>query len=249
MKKYFSSLIVLAIIFSCDKDFSGSKADKIISKAIENAGGENYEDAKIEFVFREKLYTSSRKDGLFEFTRTYDDTILGVTKDVLTNDGLKRYVVGEEVKLTDSLATAIAESVNSVHYFVQLPFGLEGEAVKKELIGVDEIHEKDYYEIQVTFEEEGGGNDHEDIYMYWIEKNDFTIDYMAYRFFVNDGGIRFRVATNPRVINGIRFVDYENYKTNDLATPLEQLDELYDAGALEKVSEIKNEILKVEIED
>jgi hypothetical protein len=51
------------------------------------------------------------------------------------------------------------------------------------------------------------------------------------------------------MVNGIRFVDYENYKTEDLSTPLKNLDDLFQKGQLIKVSQIENEILKVEIQD
>ena len=241
-------LFVPFLLVACNQEYTAPKVDKIVAETIENAGGEEYERARIRFKFREMEYESSRKDGLFELMRIKEDTA-GIIRDVLNNDGFRRLVDGEEVALPDSLVTAYSESVNAVHYFVQLPFGLKDEAVQKELLGEDEINDKSYYEVKVTFRQEGGGKDHEDVYMYWIDKTNFTVDFMAYRFFVNDGGIRFRVAKNPRMIKGIRFVDYDNYKTDDLNTPLEQLDELYEAGALTKVSEIENEILDVEILD
>lgn len=241
-------ILIFSFLFLSCQDEQENPADAIVDKAIEVAGGEKYENANIEFIFREGRFTSQRKDGIYEFTRLQEDS-LGVVKDVLDNEGLERFREGKKVKLSDSLASSIAESVNSVHYFVQLPFGLAGDAVQKKLLGEDTINGKEYYEIEVTFRQEGGGKDHEDIYVYWIQKGDFTVDFLAYRFFVNEGGIRFRKAVNPRVINGIRFVDYENYKTEDLSTPLQKLDELYEEGKLTKVSQIENEILKVEIED
>ncbi len=242
-------LTLLFIVFSflaCKNEEKQLTADEIVNKAIEHSGGDRYDKADIEFIFRKYTYTSKRDGGLYEFTRSMKDS-LGEVRDVLNNEGLTRYREGQEVKLSDSLAGVYAESVNSVHYFVQLPYGLDGPAVQKELVGEDSIFGKPYYEIRVTFKQEGGGTDHEDIYMYWINKDEFTIDYFAYRFYVNDGGIRFRVAVNPRRIEGIRFVDYENYKTDDLSTSLQDLDALYEIGDLEKVSEIKNEILKVEV--
>lgn len=242
-----SLLLLSLLLFACQNENKELTADQIIDKAIEKSGGDKYEKASIEFSFRKRKYTSERNGGLYEFTRSKKDSAGVEIKDVLNNDGFERYIDGKEVQLPDSLATSYAESVNSVHYFVQLPYGLNSPAVLKKLKGEDEIKGKKYYEIEVTFQQEGGGSDHEDIYMYWVNKKDFTVDYMAYRFFVNDGGIRFRVAVNPRVEKGIRFVDYENYKTDKLDTPLEQLDDLYEKGELKKVSEIRNRILKVEI--
>ncbi|WP_093112449.1 DUF6503 family protein [Salinimicrobium catena] len=245
MKK-FALLLLLIIFSSCNNEEKELTADAIIDKTIEKAGGERYKNAHVEFTFRNRSYTSDRNGGLYEFTRSFKDS-LGEVKDVLNNEGLKRYREGEEVKISDSLATLYANSVNSVHYFVQLPYGLHDAAVQKELVGQDTISGKPYYEIRVTFAQEGGGADHEDVYMYWVNKEEFTIDYFAYRFYVNDGGIRFRVAKDPRKIEGIRFVNYDNYKTDDLSTPLEDLDDLYEEGKLMKISEINNEILNVEV--
>lgn len=244
--KYFSLLILLLLISSCQNEPGELTADAIVNKAIEKAGGEKYENMSTSFVFRKTKYTSEREGGLYEFTREFEDS-LGQVRDVLSNEGFIRYRNGEREQLPDSLSTAYAESVNSVHYFVQLPYGLNGPAVQKELVSEDTVAGVPYYEIRVTFKKEGGGADYEDIYMYWIHKDNFTVDYMAYRFFVNDGGIRFRVAVNPRTINGIRIVDYENYKTDDLSTPLDKLDQLYERGELEKVSQIENEEVKVKL--
>ncbi|WP_423819111.1 DUF6503 family protein [Salinimicrobium sp. TIG7-5_MAKvit] len=248
MKKYLVLLFVLSLA-SCNEQAPQSKADKIIAKAVENAGGEKYEKANIEFRFRKNIYTSTRNNGKFELTRRITDSTNTTYDDILNNEGFRRFQGEEQLSLSDSLSEAYAESVNAVHYFVQLPFRLNDDAVIKELVGQDTINGKVYHEIKVTFEQQGGGVDHEDIYMYWIEKDDFTIDYLAYRFFVNDGGIRFRKAVNPRMVNGIRFVDYENYKTDALSTPLEELDDMFEKGKLTTVSKIENEILKVEIQD
>ncbi|WZL89124.1 DUF6503 family protein [Salinimicrobium sp. 3283s] len=248
MKKYLVLLFVLSLA-SCNEQAPQSKADKIIAKAVENAGGEKYKKANIEFRFRKNIYTSTRNDGKFELTRRITDSTNTTYDDILNNEGFRRFQGEEQLSLSDSLSEAYAESVNAVHYFVQLPFRLNDDAVIKELVGQDTINGKVYHEIKVTFEQQGGGVDHEDIYMYWIEKDDFTIDYLAYRFFVNDGGIRFRKAVNPRMVNGIRFVDYENYKTDKLSTPLEELDDMFEKGKLTTVSKIENEILKVEIQD
>ena len=244
--KYFCWLFFSLLLLSCQEEQGVSEADKIIATAIEKAGGERYENSDIEFRFRENFYTSSRKNGLFEFTRLRKDS-LGVIRDVLNNEGIRSFREDREVVMPDSVSAAIAESVNSVHYFLQLPFGLEDDAVITELVGQDTINNKIYHEIKVTFEQEGGGEDHEDVYMYWVEKDDLPVDYLSYMFFINEGGIRFRKAVNPRVVGGIRFVDYENYKTEELSTPLEQLDDLLQKGQLTKVSQIENEILKVEL--
>ncbi|MCZ4318778.1 deoxyribose-phosphate aldolase [Aequorivita viscosa] len=240
------TLIGFLIIFiSCKEDKKELTAQQIIDKTIENAGGSKYDLAKIQFTFREIQYSSHRNKGAFELTRTITDS-LGETRDVLTNSGFERFANATKLTLADSTVSKYSNSLNSVHYFVQLPYGLNDSAVNKELVGEAEIDGKDYYEVQVTFAQNGGGVDHEDVYMYWIAKDDFTIDYFAYKFYTGKGGIRFRKAINPRMVNGLRFVDYENYKLEPWeSVDMQTVDELFEAGKLELLSEIITEDVTV----
>lgn len=239
--------VLLAV--SCNEENKQLTAQQIIDKTIQNAGGEKYKVVTINFTFRNTKYRSQTNNGLFEFSRTYTDSI-GEVNDVLTNDEFKRFINAQKIDLPDSTATKYSNSVNSVVYFVQLPFGLNAPAVKKELVGEAEMESEKYYEIQVTFGEEGGGKDHEDVYMYWINQKNFTIDYFAYKFYTDEGGIRFRKAYNPRTISSLRFVDYQNYKLEPWENvDLKTVDELFVAGKLELLSEIKTEDVTVELSE
>ena len=71
-------------------------------------------------------------------------------------------------------------SVNSVHYFAHLPYGLNDKAVNKKLVGDAEINGMPYYQLKVTFSQNGGGTDHHDEFLYWIHKENFTIDYLHF---------------------------------------------------------------------
>lgn len=235
----------LLVLFSCKQEPKQLTAQEIIDKTIETAGGEKYDAATIQFAFRDIKYSSQRENGNYELTRTSTDS-LGETRDVLTNSGFERSINGNKLILPDSTASKYANSINSVHYFVQLPYGLNAAAVNKELVGEAEIDGKKYYEIKVTFDQDGGGTDHEDVYMYWIAQDSFTVDYFAYKFYTDKGGIRFRKAYNPRVVNGLWFVDYENYKLEPWeSVDLQTVDELFEAGKLELLSEIKTEDVSV----
>ena len=245
--KLLSIIGLLFLFMACKQEEKQLTAQKIIDSAIENAGGDKYDAARIKFTFRENKYASEREKGFYRLSRTINDS-LGEAVDVLTNNSFERHVNGVKINLPDSLVNLYSNSVNSVHYFVQLPYGLNADAVNKKLVGNAEINGKNYYEIEVTFTQEGGGEDHEDIYMYWINKEDFTADYFAYKFYTGKGGIRFREAFNPRTINGIRFVDYKNYKAEPWEhIEMASLDNLYLEGKLELLSEIKSEDVTVDI--
>lgn len=245
MMKYLYYLIIALFVVSCAHTEEEPTADDIVNEAIEASGGESYKDATISFRFREMEYKSVRKGGTYLYERFQKDSADNFITDELSNEGFERKINDSLVQLPDSLKQKYSNSVNSVHYFVQLPYGLNAEAANKELIGKDTIDGKEYYEIKVTFDAEGGGTDHEDEYMYWIDTQSHLVDYLAYNFEVNEGGVRFRKAYNPRIIGGIRFVDYENYKYEDIHVDLSKLDSLYTAGKLEKVSEINTEEIEV----
>lgn len=240
-------MLVSGLFLSCNTSEGKTEGEKIIEKSIEASGGENYENAEIEFTFRNREYKSKRNGEMFRLERIVKDSTGNITHDILSNEGLIRYINDKVATVPDSMVTRISDGVNSVHYFVQLPFVLNSPAANKELLGEDEVDCENYYEVKVTFREEGGGTDHHDEFLYWIHKENFTVDYLAYKFFTNNGGIRFRKAVNRRTIEGIRFVDYQNYETDDLSTPLRDLDSLYHAGKLEFFSNIKTENISVSI--
>ncbi|MEX0996547.1 MAG: DUF6503 family protein [Flavobacteriaceae bacterium] len=233
------------VLISCNQSKTEFTAQKVIDKTIETAGGNLYENAEVTFTFRNIIYKSVRQNGQYSLQRILPDTLN--TLDILTNEGFHRLQNGDRVSLPDSLAFRYMESVNSVHYFNQLPYGLNDSAVKKKLLPSASIKAKDYYKVEVTFSEYGGGVDFEDIFIYWISKDDFTVDFLAYQFFTNDGGIRFRESYNPRVIEGIRFVDYKNFRPKEKDVDFYKVDKLYENGELVELSLIETEKINVRL--
>lgn len=244
--KPFLVLFCLLLINSCTHKKEPLSAQMIIDKAIESSCNGNCEHATIDFTFRDKCYIIKRDGGIYRYERISSDST-GVTEDVLTNSGFTRQKNNISIVVPDSMVTKYSNSINSVIYFAQLPFGLNAAAVNKELLGEALIKGEGYYEIRVSFEEEGGGADFEDVFVYWIHKEKFTVDYLAYQYEVDGGGIRFREAYNPRVVNGIRFVDYRNYKPENLDVPLWDLDAFFEQGALKLLSKIETESVGVQI--
>ncbi len=252
--KYKNHLLTIVVTASFFVGCSSEKEEElpepynieVITKAIEKACNGNCEQATIEFDFRDKHYKSTRDGGQYELERISSDS-LGTLKDVVSNNGFERFVNGEQIDLPDSLALKYSNNVNSVHYFAQLPYGLNSPAVHQELIGTDIINDKVYYEVKITFSEEDGAEDFEDKFMFWVNVDDYTTDYIAYSCATNGGGIRFREAYNPRVIEGIRFVDYNNYKTDSLTVGLDKLDDLFENGGLEFLSKIETENVSVQL--
>lgn len=237
-------LFILATLTSCKKEISLTAQD-IVDKIIDVSGGEKYFNAEIDFDFRDKHYRSVREGGKFQYERQFQDSI-GVIKDVLNNDGFQRFVNDTLTKIPDSMAVKYTSSVNSVHYFALLPYGLNDAAVNKSSLGEVSIINKLYHKIKVTFSQEGGGEDYEDVFIYWIEAETFKADYIAYSYIEDDGvGIRFREAYNERFVNGLRFVDYNNFKSEDATMDLLGLDKAFESGSLILLSKIELENIEV----
>jgi hypothetical protein len=223
---------------SCDRR---PDAGAIVDRAIETHGGKRYQRFYLSFDFRDRHYTARRDGGLFAYERSFSDST-GQVRDVLSNEGFFREVNGRKVALTDKKEAAYTASVNSVIYFMLLPYGLNDEAVVKRYAGEASIDGRRYHKIEVTFRQEGGGKDYTDTFMYWIDQDQHTVDYLAY----TNEGLRFRKAINPRFVNGIRFADYLNYESKLYPkAPIASLDSLFTAGKLNKLSEIINTHIEV----
>ncbi len=167
------------------------------------------------------------------------------TEDQLSNNGFQRLINAHPSSVPDSMAVKYSESINSVHYFSVLPHGLNDGAVQKKLLEETTIKGEKYYKIQITFAQEGGGVDFDDVFVYWIGKKDFKIDYLAYTFHVNGGGKRFREVRKEHLVNGVRFVDYNNFKPKNRSAELTTLDKAFENGELIKASEINLENIQI----
>jgi hypothetical protein len=242
--KYSYLAITLFLFLSCgapkEKPLT---AQEIVDKAIEVAGGGLYRSNRIDFKFRGVSYRSCLENGkkvLIRIIETDTATIV----DKRAGNAFTRMVNGLVQQLPDSTENKFSNSVNSVHYFAYLPYGLNSPAVHKELLGKTTIREKEYYKIQVTFSESGGGEDFEDVFVYWFNTETFRPDYLAYMYHTNGGGVRFREAVNDRQIGGIYFADYRNYRPLD-SVSVTLMDSLFLIDRLEEFSRIELEEIQV----
>ena len=243
MKSVLIILLSLCILGCKQQNSSALTAQQIIDKSIEYAGGNLYTCSNIDFIFRDRLYSLEYDNSRKILKRKFDTDSSTVT-DIRRNSGFVRMVGDQIVHVADTMARKYANSINSVHYFAYLPYGLNDPAVNKKLLEERSVKGQDYYTIQITFDQEGGGDDFDDVYIYWINKKTFKPDYLAYEFHVDGGGMRFREAYNERFVEGIRFVDYSNYKPIDEVS-LYNLDQLFAANKLELLSKIELEDIRV----
>jgi len=216
-----------------------TKAEQLLGQTVTAHGGDGYDSAYYEFTFRKKVYTFKNNDEDYRYTCTYtrDGQLI---EDVLSNDGFSKHRDGSQINLTELQMQKYGSGLNSVIYFATLPHKLLDEAVNLAYQGKTVVNGIDYEVLKVTFDEEGGGKDHDDEFRYWINSKSKLIDFLAYNYTVNGGGTRFRTAYNTRRIEGVIFQDYVNYKA-PVGTPLADLPKLYVHDELKKLSVIETE--------
>lgn len=216
-----------------------SLADKILDQAITAHSDGKYDTAHYQFIFRGKIYTFHNDGGDFTYTLTQKKEG-SIQFDQLINGEFTREIDGKRVTLTAKEIASGTEGLNSVVYFATLPHKLTDAAVNLEHGGTVSINGSTYDALDVNFDKEGGGVDHDDNFRYWINQETHRIDYLAYDYLTNDGGVRFRSAFNPRVVDGVLFQDYINFKA-PVGTALADLPGMLEKETLEELSIIATE--------
>ena len=259
LSRAFPPLLIIALISlgACssppdesEAEAATSRADSIVHAAVAAHGGDVLDRAVVTFDFRGVDFRVERDGGTFRYERTYTDSLGHAVREVLTNDSLYRAVSGERVDLTADERNDVRVDVNSVSYFALLPYNLKDAAVQPAYSGVDTMDGTPYHRIRVTFQQQGGGQDWQDVFMYWFAQDDLGMDYLAYAYgFGPDEayGTRFREAYDIRTTEGVRFADYMNYTTpGDSLRDLTRYPDYFAGDSLELVSRIETDSVRVE---
>ncbi len=218
-----------------------TEAEQWILDAIEAHGGALYSSAHYQFKFRGKTYEFQNDGSDYNYHLIEQKENGEEWKHTLSNGAFSLTVNSDIIELSDKKENSYKEALNSVIYFATLPSKLSDEAVIADNKGETLINDTSYQLIAVQFEKENGGKDFKDMYLYWINQSTKKIDYLAYSFHdKEESGSRFRKAYNRRVVDGITFQDYINYK-GEPGIDLYQLAKLYERGELEELSRIETE--------
>lgn len=251
MRVLFVSLTALLILvpIGCQSPAPSPSATAIIDSARVAHGASILENAVVTFDFRGDDYCIRQEQGQFHYRRTYTDSLGRSVAEGLTNDDLYRVVDGDTVSLSASERDDVETTVNSVAYFALLPEPLADPPVRPSYSGRDTIDGVPYHRVKVTFRQEGGGKDWQDVFMYWFRTDTYAMDYLAYAFGLGpdeEPGTRFREAYNVRRIEGVRMADYRNYTVDTLsADQLAQYPDLWARGAGRFVSRIVHDSVQV----
>ena len=239
--------ILLFFVWSCENKAPSSqkkilphKGQEVIDQAIIAHGQHLFENATLSFSFRDKQYSARRSDTSYAYTRSFKDGSALIEDMLINSTYFSRKKNGVSIEVSKEWADKYSKSINSVLYFFQLPYLLNDLAVKKTDQGIKQIKGESYHQIKVSFQIENGGDDFEDEYLYWIDVNTFEVDYLAYNYITDGGGVRFRSAINKRRVDGLLVQDYINYAPVDKKMPLFNLIAQFEKEALIERSRIIN---------
>jgi hypothetical protein len=238
-----SILVLLVIVTSSGCEENNPSAQEVLNKAITIHGFDKSNDLDVSFEFRNKFFEadlSSMSNVLKRVTRDANRTV----EDIIDDDSFIHKIDNQIVPLDSESLGRNLNDTRSVIYFALLPYGVNQGAISKELMPSIKIKGEPYYKVEVTYGKNGGGGDFENVFVYWIHKKNYTVDYLAYSYYINGGGVRFREAYNQREVNGIRFQDYVNY-TLDKDFPAHELDYAFQTGQLKEISRIELENVSV----
>ncbi len=233
-------IIIVLFLFSCTKKLEDARAKTIITNCVKKHGGAFYEDLDVSFDFRKYKVKIKQKARAYTYTRSQTDSTGNIIVDELSNDVFKRTINSKVVNLSSKDHEKYKEATNSIAYFMLLPYKLLDPAVHLKYAGESLIENQPYEKIIVSFDAEGGGKDHQDVFCYWIHKSNHTMDYLAY----SSGGPRFRKAKNRVTFKGILFQNYYNFEILDKNAAVDTYDNLYSQGKKKLLSEIIQEHYK-----
>jgi hypothetical protein len=221
---------------------SDDKAQQVVKEAIVKHGGIRFLKSIVRFEFKGDQYKITRRSSAYAYERTSgaDPTM----RDVLTDTRFRRARFQDAVEMSAQDSLAAAKSLLSVVQFAQFPYFLNDWQAIKQYLGETTIKSEPYHKVKVTFSD---GLNVGDTYVFWFHRNNQTLDYLAFDFEVDGSGARFRAATNPREVEGIRFADYVNYKPKTKKFKVEELDELFNKGELERGTTVELQNIQVDL--
>ena len=240
---------LVLLLGACGAPAPSPSAEAVIDSARAAHGAPVLDRALVTFDFRGDAYRLRQDGGAFHYRRAYADSLGRPVVEGLTNDSHYRVVEGDTVSLSPSEQSAVETTVNSVAYFTLLPEPLDDPAVQPSYSGRDTIDGVPYHRVQVTFRQEGGGTDWEDVFVYWFRADTYDMDYLAYAYGQGpdeEAGTRFREAYNVRQVNGVRMADYYNYTVDTLsAEQMTRYPDLLAQDAVRLVSRIELDSIRV----
>lgn len=220
-------------------------ARALIARAIEAHGLRRDEPTEIRFDFRGTPYrlVVGGPQRIYERTTATEQ---GTRVERLEGERFSSSLAGVEEALSEHEIGRGRRSLNSVAYFTLLPLPLEDPAVIARSLGSTTLGGRPYDTLEVRFRAEGGGEDHEDVFRYWLDPETHRIAYVAYRFATGAGGVRLRRASAQHEVSGVVLLDYDNHGLDGADATIDEAVRAYEAGELPLVSRVELRDVRVQ---
>ncbi len=220
----------------------------IVEKAIEHHGGDLYRHSETELDV-------CSKSGCFHLTARVDGdrwayTVAGKSGDsrrrvISAHDGLQVWKNGEIEAVEAGEEQRYRDWAMARVYFCFLPFRLGDESVYQRDLGLVDWDGRRLHKVKVTFEP-GTSSAAGDEYLYWFDPESARLEYFAYSYDDNGGGLRFRRAVRHRRIGGLLFFDQENHGADGLGLSVDEIDADYVRDSMRHVSTVRLDPIRVE---
>ena len=220
--------------------------DALLAAAVEAAGLHEPDGMELRFQFRGtpyRLWLQGRR-SIYE-RRIRSDA--GVTRTERLEGDTFTATVGDNVlPLSSEQAGALRRSLNSVAYFALMPRPLEDDAVIATSLGATTLGGQSWDTIDIRFREEGGGDDHDDVFRYWFHPETHRLGYLAYTFATGKGGVRVRKVVGAHEVDGVVLLDWVNHGRNGQGLTIDDAVRELEAGTLPELSTIALEDVQVQ---
>jgi len=250
MIKYLGIFILLFSFFSCKEESKRTAvvdADTLLENTINAHGGNLYKNSIISFKFKSFNYTLKRDDNDYEYQMIREEK--DVLKEAKTfNGGFEYFEDGEQKELSARLSSMFTNRINSMAYWIYIPYEFSTNDAIKEYIGKDVLRGNEYHKLKITYRQFEGLPEDDRIYILWIDTKKFEIDFVAVGNLNDTNGKKFYAAGNKRKIKGMLFSDYEMYntKTKSKEINFEDLGTSYNIGAMLRDNIVTYENISVE---
>ena len=236
--KAWLSLGLLVVPYQGMAEPPATDAGSLIAESVVAHGLERSQPLEIRFTFRDVPYHLSLRGSEVHYERTVP-TDKGPRVDHLHGDQLTVTLNGAPVELSKRRADRLRRSLNSVAYFALLPRPLQDGAVIATGLGQTRLEGQSWDTLEVRFQEVGGGDDHDDVFRYWLHPTTHRIGYLAYVFHTGEGGVRLRKVLQHHEINGVVLADYANLGRDGQGHTIDDAVRDFEAGTLPTVSTIE----------
>lgn len=208
------TLLLLFLIFSCSqnqRDTTFTEGDSVIpganqivdSSALYHGSPVAYQ-SQISFGLQNKTYSVLFSETDFLYSCSFSDS-LGRHIWELNSNEFVEILNRTRVSFSANENSKKADNLKLTVFFATLPLSLKFENLDFTLFAEDRIDEKEYYGIETEV--------FTNVPLWlWINKNSYSLDYVAFKANAKSNEVTFKAAKNSRRVNGVIFQDYEVYQ-------------------------------------